>query len=427
VKASRPGQRSVIDTIGRFAAGGARRIARSADLVVDHGHGSYVFARDGARYLDVVSGFGVASLGHAHPEWVKAVVSQAHRLSATPLYTGELAQYLSALAEVLPARLEQTAMFSGGAEAVEVAIRLAQTATGRPRVIAFNGAFHGKTVGVRYTGSRDTDEARAIGPTWLTERGFPACELHDPLTYSACEESAADLIASLAHEDPSLTGAVLVEPVLGTAGNIPPRRRLLRELRELCDQNGWLLILDESITGFGRTGTLFAFEQFAVQPDVLVSGKGLGGGFPVSAVSASQQLWESSCYAAPSATSSSYGGNPLACAAAMATLRIVSEESFLSQVRAVAAHAASRLVDIAARSPRIARTRGIGLMLGFDLIDPHTGDLADPKTCGSVFRACRDRGVLLLADVPRVRLSPPLTLTVAETDELFDVLCAVLA
>ena len=418
--------RALIDTIGRFAAGGPRRIARSADLVVDHARGSYVVATDGTRYLDVVSGFGVASLGHSHPEWVKAVVSQAKRLSATPMYTGELAQYLSALAQVLPERLDQTALFSGGAEAVEVAIRLVQTATGRPGVLTFGGAFHGKTVGVRYVGSLGMEEACSLGPSWLTERDFPACELHDPLTYDQCEESAPDLIAALDNEQVSAIGAVLLEPVLGTAGNIPPRRQLLRELRQTCDQHGWLLILDESITGFGRTGSMFAFEQFAVQPDVLVAGKGLGGGFPVSAVSSSSQLWGSSSFAVPSATSSSYGGNPLACAAAMATLRIVADEDFLGHVRHVASHAASRLVELATRSPRVARPRGIGLMLGFDLVNPDTGALADADACFSVFRACRERGVLLLADVPRVRLSPPLTLSLAETDQLFDVLSAVL-
>jgi 4-aminobutyrate aminotransferase-like enzyme len=426
VRSPDAGPRSLIDTIGRFAAGGPRRIARSADLVVDHARGSYLVATDGTRYLDLVSGFGVASLGHCHPQWVKAVVSQAERLAVTPMYTGELAQYLSALAQVLPPRLDRTALFSGGAEAVEVAVRLAQTATGRPGILTFGGSFHGKTVGVRYVGSLDTQEAGSLGPSWLTERDFPACELHDPLTYGQCEESASDLIAALDDGRTSDIAAVLVEPVLGTAGNIPPRRQLLRELRAACDQHGWLLILDESITGFGRTGSLFAFEQFSVQPDVLVAGKGLGGGFPVSAVSSSSELWGSSCFAVLSATSSSYGGNPLACAAAMATLRIVADEDFLGHVRHVASHAASRLVELAARSRRVARPRGIGLMLGFDLVNPDTGALADADTCSSVFCACRERGVLLLADVPRVRLSPPLTLSLAETDQLFDVLSAVL-
>jgi 4-aminobutyrate aminotransferase-like enzyme len=419
--------RALIDVINRFAAGGPRRIAQSTDLVIDRGSGSYLIATDGSRYLDLVSGFGVASLGHCHPEWVKAVVSQAERLSSTPMYTGELAHYLSAFAAALPERLDQTALFSGGAEAVEVAIRLAQTATGRSGILTFGGAFHGKTVGVRYVGSLETDEARHLAPDWLTEREFPYCELHDPLTYSECEESASDLINAPCEDERSQPiAAVLVEPILGTAGNIPPRRKLLRELRRMCDQHGSLLILDESITGFGRTGSLFAFEQFGVQPDILVSGKGLGGGFPVSAVSSSRELWNSSSFAVASATSSSYGGNPLACAAAMATLDIVDDPEFLGEVCRVASHAAHRLVDLAARSPRVARPRGVGLMLGFDLVDPATGALADTETCAAVFRACRRRRVLLLADVPRVRLTPPLTFTVAEADRLFDVLCAVL-
>ncbi|HEU4701226.1 MAG TPA: aspartate aminotransferase family protein, partial [Conexibacter sp.] len=419
---------SAVEAISRFAGGGARRIAQSADLVLARGQGSYVVSDSGARYLDVISGFGVASLGHCHPEWVEAVVAQAHRLTVTPLHTEELGRYLATLGEALPARLDRSALYSGGAEAVEAAIRLVQTASGRPGVLTFRDGFHGKTSGVRYVGDPGSPEAAVLAPPWLRSAPFPACELHDAAAYPSCEESAADALAAIAvREDLADVGAVLVEPVLGTAGNIPPRRQFLAEQRRLCDERGWLLVLDESITGFGRTGSLFASEHFGVEPDVMVLGKGLGGGFPLSAVCASGDLWASSALGGPSGTSSSYGGNPLACAAGLATLEIVTRREFLRGVRNVADHAAARLRELAAAAPEVARARGVGLMLGFDLVDPATGELAGAERCGEVFRACRDRGVLLLADVPRVRLSPPLTLARAEADELFDVLEAVLA
>lgn len=416
------------EAIGSVAGGGPRRVAESAGIVVTRGQGSYVYSASGSRYLDVISGYGVASLGHGHPRWVNAVIRQARRLTVTPLHTEELALYSTALSRVLLPRLGQVALFSTGAEAVEAAIRLAQTATGRAGILTFTPGFHGKTAAVRYADDPDAPEARLLGPTWLRAATFPACEHHDPVTYTRCQESAADALDVLANRnDLGDIGAVLVEPVLGTAGNIPPRRRFLSELRAVCDERSWLLVLDESITCFGRTGELFAFEYFGVDPDIVVLAKGLGGGFPISAVCASAELWDNSAFRAPSATSSSYGGNPLACAAGLAALEIVTGNGFLEDVRSVADHAALRLQQLARVSDRVALPRGVGLMLGFDLIDPATGALADAEACRAIFRACRDRGVLVLADVPRVRLSPPLTLAREEADELFDVLTEVLA
>lgn len=402
-------------------------MARAAEVVIERGEGTYVYG-NGTRLLDAVSGYGVASLGHSHPHWVEAVTAQAGRLAVTSLYTEELGKYLSALANVLPASLGAIALSSTGAEAVEMAIRLAQTERGRPDILSFHDGFHGKTAAVRYTRDPATTEAATLAPCWMRSAPFPACRRHDAIDYNRCEESVEEEIAVLAaREDLGEVGAVLVEPVLGTAGNIPPKRGFLAALRGLCEERDWLLIYDESITGFGRTGELFAFETFGVAPDVLVLSKGLGGGFPLSAVCAAATLWEGSALSAPSATSSSYGGNPIACAAGIATLEIVTGPGFIEGIRETSARAARRLRRLARSSPRVARARGIGLMLGFDLIDPETGNLAAAAACEDAFRACRDHGALVAANVPRVRLSPPLTVSAAEIDFLFDVLEEVLA
>jgi 4-aminobutyrate aminotransferase-like enzyme len=415
------------DAIRRFGGGGRRRIAQSAELVVDRGQGAYLYGPGGHRLLDAVSGYGVASLGHSHPRWVEAVVAQASRLVVTPLDTEPLAHYLAALGAVLPTSLDQVALFSGGAEAVEVSIRLGQTAGGRPGVLTFRDSFHGKTAAVRYTGDPTALEGRALGVEWMRSAPFPACRLHDAVSYSQCHESPDDALAELAdREDLANVGVVLVEPILGTAGNQPPQRAFLAGLRRLCDAKGWLLIFDESITGFGRLGTLFGFEYFDVEPDILILGKGLGGGFPLSAVCAGTSLWNGSALGVPSGTSSSYGGNPLACAAGFATLEIITEESFLPQVREVSARMALRLRELAERSPSVSMPRGVGLMLGFDLVDPATQAPAGPDRCREVFRACRDHGLILATDVPRVRISPPLTLGLEEAEEIFDVLGEVL-
>ncbi len=345
----------------------------------------------------------------------------------TSLYTSELGSYLSALAGLLPSSLSDVALSSTGTEAVEMALRLGQTAVGKSGVLSFYDGFHGKTAAVRYTRNPQTTEAAALAPSWMHSAPFPACREHDAFDYTSCEESASDEIAALRERgDLDDVGVVLVEPVLGTAGNIPPKRPFPKALRDLCDECGWLLIYDESITGFGRTGELFAFEAFGADPDILVLSKGLGGGFPLSAVCAPSTLWQASALSAPSATSSSYGGNPIACAAGVATLEIVTGPGFIDGVKATAELAAQRLRQLAHGSARVARPRGIGLMLGFDLVDRETGELATGPECEDVFRSCRDRGLLVAANVPRVRLSPPLTVTAAEIDFLFDVLEEVL-
>jgi 4-aminobutyrate aminotransferase-like enzyme len=423
---TRPSQ-LVRERIARFSGGAGRRIATSADVVVDHGRGSYIYDTAGGSYLDVISGYGVAALGHCHPRWVEAITEQASRLAVTPLHTNGLADYLTALSGVLPQPLAQIALFTTGAEAVEAALRLTQTASTRQDVLAFHDGFHGKTVGVRYAGDSTSGEALALRPAWMKTAEFPTCEHHGAADYHLCEESASTVLEQIASRvDLGNVGTVLVEPILGTAGNLPPKKPFLKGLRALCDERGWLLAFDESITGFGRTGRLFAFEYFGVLPDVVILGKGLGGGFPLSAVCASPAIWDCSAYRAPSAASSTHGGNPLACAAGLATLEILAEESFLAHVSETAGRAAGRLRDLAQSSERVDRSRGVGLMLGFDLIDPDSGEFATPEVCASIFRGCRDRGVLVLADVPRVRLSPPLTVTPAEIDRLFDVLGQVL-
>ncbi|HET7443904.1 MAG TPA: aspartate aminotransferase family protein [Solirubrobacterales bacterium] len=401
---------------------------RSTGIVVSKGQGSYLFGDGGERYLDAVSGFGVASLGHSHPRWVEAVVAQADRLVVNPFYGPELAEYVSALSGVLPPKLGQVALYSGGAEAVESAIRLAQTFKGRPGIVTFSPGFHGKTtVGVRYSSNPTSTEALSLAPDWFRVLPFPACEAHDAVSYSGCRESADETLAQLCRRpDLDDVGTVLVEPILGTSGNVPPRRGFLPELRRLCDERGWILIFDELITGFGRTGKLFAFEEFAATPDILVLGKGIGGGFPLSAVCAAGELWDGSALAFPASTSSSFGGNPLACAAGLATLEILTDDDFLAQVCTVAGVAAQRLRELAAASPRVSRPRGAGLMLGFDLVNPATGSLASGDECLVTFRACRDRGLLILADVPRVRISPPLTISESEVHLLFDLLSEVL-
>lgn len=415
---------TVQDTIRRYSGGGPRRIAENAGLVVTHGEGNHLVAADGRRYLDFATAMGVAAFGHGHPAISRAIAEQAGRLTATVLHTPEHAAYLEALAGILPAGLDRTALYSGGTEAVEVAVRLAQSVTGRRHLVSFTTGFHGKSTGLRYTGDRYADERRWLGIDWVHSVAYPECTGHDAVAYPGCEDTGAAAVAELDRLAATLDGgvaAVIVEPILGTAGNRPPERHFLRELSRLTRERGWLLIADESITGFGRLGVPFATEWFAVEPDILVLGKAIGGGFPLSGVAAGSALWDASLFAEPSATSSSYGANPLACAAGLAVVGILEADGFLAGVRSVGARMAEGLRRLEAGSPYVTRSRGVGLMLGFDLVDPATGELAGKDLAQRLFLACLDAG-LLVAQVPGVRLNAPLTLSMAEADQAIEAL-----
>jgi 4-aminobutyrate aminotransferase / (S)-3-amino-2-methylpropionate transaminase / 5-aminovalerate transaminase len=418
-----------MNTIRRFGGGGPRRIAENAGLVVTHGDANFLVEQSGRRILDLATAMGVGAFGHGHPRISRAIAEQQGRLSATVLHTPEHAAYLEALAAILPYGLDRTALYSGGTEAVEVAVRLAQSVTGRRHLVSFTTGFHGKSTGLRYTGHRYADERAWLGIDWVHDVGYPECLEHDAVDYPSCEDTGETALAELDTLAASLEGglaAVIVEPILGTAGNRPPERRFLHGLRRLCDERGWLLIADESITGMGRLGEMFAVEWFGVKPDILVLGKAVGGGFPLSGVAAASETWDRSLFAEPSATSSSYGANPVACAAGLAVLETIREDRILDNVGSTGARLARGLRELAAASPYVRHPRGVGLMLGFDLVDPATGELAGKDLAQRLFTAILDRDVLL-AQVPAVRVNAPLTLTAEEADlaltALWDALC----
>lgn len=420
--------RTVPDLIRRYGGGGPRRIAENAGLVITHGRGSFLVDDRGRDYLDLATAMGVAAIGHGHPVWSQAIADQAQRLAACVLHTPEQSRYLEALAAVLPPGVDRTALYSGGAEAVEVALRLAQSVTGRRHVISFTAGFHGKTAGTRYTGRRFADERAWLGLDWVHDVAYPECTDHDAVTYPECQDAGGQALSALDAYAADLDGgvaAVIVEPILGTAGNRPPERLFLPALRDLCSRRGWLLIVDESITGFGRLGTLFASAHFGVQPDILILGKAMGGGFPLSGVAAPSALWDNSLFAEPSATSSSYGANPVACAAGLAVLEIVQADGFLENVRSVGARLGEGLRRLEAESPYVARSRGVGLMLGFDLVDPESGALAGAELAQRLFLAMLEEG-LLVAQVPGVRLNAPLTLSAGEADRALEAMTAAL-
>lgn len=354
------------------------------DTALVRGDGACVWDADGAEYLDLTAAHGVAALGHAHPRVADAVAKQAGALvSCQDAFPNDVrASYLSRLARFLPSGLDRVFLCNSGTEAVEAAIKLARLSTGRTRVIAARGAFHGRTLG-------------SLSATWRAEYRKGVEPLVPDFEHVAFGDVEA-VDAALTHDH----AAVLLEVVQGEGGVHAASAEFLRRVRELCDERGALLILDEVQTGFGRTGRTFACERRGVTPDLLCMGKAMAGGVPMGGVAAGPRV------AAPPAGShgSTFGGNPLACAAALATLDVIEAEGLVERSDRLGAAWIEDLRAIDSRAIR--EVRGEGLMVAVEL----------RARVAPVLDALARRGVLALSAGPRVlRFLPPLLI---ERDQL---------
>src|SRR5581483_6016946 len=322
-----PRSRAVVERERPLLAPGIQAISTLAGLAFAGGEGAVLEDLDGNRFIDFVAGIGVASIGHGHPALAAALASQAALLTSGSFASEARASLLERIAGEMARAgfpsLRRTQLYSGGAEAVESALRLARAYTGRHEVISFWGGFHGKTGGV--LGLMGSDFKSGLGP-------FPPGQLVAPhpdpfrrgLDERACLDELRALVRASASGGPA---AILIEPMQGTAGNVIPPPGWLASVKALAREHGALLIADEMITGFGRTGRRFACEHFAVEPDILTFGKGVAGGYPVSGlVTTDAIVARADPWSRPSHSSSSYGGSPLACAAADAVTRVIAEE-----------------------------------------------------------------------------------------------------
>jgi acetylornithine/succinyldiaminopimelate/putrescine aminotransferase len=362
-------------------------------LEIERAEGVWMYGPDGRRYLDLISGIGVSNVGHRHPRVLQAIQGQLDKYLHLMVY-GELvqappAELAQALHQTLPAELDNVYFTNSGTEAVEGALKLAKRATGRTELISAANAYHGSTQGaLSVTGSESFK--RSFRPLLPDVRHL---RYNDP----------ADL-ALISRR----TAAVIVETVQGEAGVRVPENDYLRQLRHRCDEVGALLILDEIQCGFGRTGTFWAFEQFGVVPDILLTAKGMGGGMPIGAFIARRELMQVFKTDPILGHLTTFGGHPVSCAAALATLRVIQEEKLLANVAAKAARFRRQLVH-----PAIRQVRGLGLLMAVEF-----DSFAVLKPI--IDRALAHEGVLtdwfLFCD-NALRLAPPLTITEAEIDE----------
>jgi 4-aminobutyrate aminotransferase len=364
-------------------------LPRAYPLVPRRGSGSVVEDVDGNRFLDVNAGIAVASTGHAHPEVVEAIRRQAGELlhySASDFYLPIYSEVCEELDRIAPfAENARSFLTNSGTEAVEGAIKLARYATGRQYVIAMLGGFHGRSYGsVSLTASKAKYRA-GFGPL------LPGVEHTHFGDFEHLEQVLFKRLVS-----PAEVAAIVVEPILGEGGYVLPPDGWFPYLRELCDRHGILLVADEVQSGMGRTGKLWAIQHFGVEPDILLAGKGIASGMPLGAMIARERLmtWEIGAHG------STYGGNPLSCAAALATLRLI-ENGLMDNAREIGAVLLDGLRQMQGRHAAIREVRGLGLMIGVELAD-HDAMLA-------VEHAAFRRGLLVLGCGDSViRISPPL-------------------
>ena len=394
--------------IARDRAVTSTSLARVHPLVPQRASGCVIEDVDGNRFLDFNAGIAVTATGHCHPAVVAAIEEQSRNLIHycssdwyVPSYT-ELCERLAAVAPVRGAA--RVFLGNSGTEAVEAAIKLARHATGRPNLIAFRGAFHGRTLGsLSLTASKARYRA-GFGPL------LPGV-FHAP--YGEPGGVERTVFAGLSRPDD--VAAIFVEPIQGEGGYVVPPSGWLAELRALCDAHGIVLVVDEVQSGVGRTGRMWATEHEGVEPDVLLAGKGLASGLPLSAVIARADLmrWE------PGMHGSTFGGNPVACAAALATLDLV-QHGLMAAAAESGAYLRARLEELAVSHHVIRDVRGRGLMLGVEL--------PDHDAAVHVEQSAFQRGLIVLtAGEATVRLSPPLVVSRAEIDTAVDILDAVLA
>ena len=398
---------------------------RDYPFVMSHGRGTEVWDVDGNRFLDFASGIAVCATGHAHPAVVEAVQKAAAKfLHISSDYWHEnftgLAERLSQIAPV--GEPGMSFVCQSGTEAVEGAIKLARYVTGRPRFIGFLGGFHGRTMGsLSFTSSKYTQQ-KGFAPTMPGVTHVPYPNTYRPLLAGADQGKAVlDYIRMLFERNvpPTEVAAILVEPLQGEGGYLVPPDGFLQGLRAICDEHGILMICDEVQSGIGRTGRMFCVEHSGVHPDIVTSAKGLGSGLPIGAVIARRSVMEKWGRGAHGNT---YGGNPVTCAAAIATIDLV-RGGFMDNAAKMGEYFMGKLRGMARDYPCIGEVRGRGLMIGMELIDPGP-DRAPARTlCDAMVTRGYHNGIILLScGVSTLRFMPPLNVSAGEIDEAVEIL-----
>lgn len=392
----------------------ARGVSTTHPLFIDRGEGAAVWDTDGRRYIDFVGGIGTLAVGHAHPKVAAAIAEQASRLTHTCFQVAMYEPYV-AVAEALNRRVpgrdpKKTLLVSTGAEATENAVKIAREYTRRPAVIAFTHGYHGRTLLALSMTGKNAPYKQHFGPFCSEIYHSPFPYEHHGITTQRALAALDDVFEGTVA--PDRVAAIIVEPVLGEGGFVPAPPAFLHELRRITRERGIVLIVDEIQTGFGRTGTFFACEQYDLEPDLVTVAKSLAGGLPLAAVTGTAEIMDAP---GPGGLGGTFAGNPVACAAALATFEIM-DEAFLARAREIGVRITATLRALQERFAQIEDVRGLGPMTAMELA----------SGAERIVDEARERGLLLLLAGKRnvVRILVPLVIDDAQLNEGLDALIA---
>ncbi|MBI2762666.1 MAG: aspartate aminotransferase family protein [Chloroflexi bacterium] len=393
-----------------------------------HGVGHRLYDTSGKAYLDFANGIAVTALGHAHPAVTAAIHAQVDRLigpTGAIGYSEPVVRLVDRLAATLPDPIDSIFLLNSGSEAIDGAMKLARRVSGRPVIIGFAGAFHGRTYGATSITSSSPNYRRGYEPLLpsIYLAPFPSVwREFDGDEDRATEVSLQRLRTMFAGVVPASTvAAIFIEPIQGEGGYLPAPTSFLRGLRELCDEHGILLVADEIQTGYGRTGAMWAFERAGIVPDVVCIAKAIANGLPLSAIATSRDLQERWGRGAHGST---YGGNPVACAAALAVLETIESEGLVANAAARGAELTAGLSRLQAEDERIGDVRGPGLMVGVELVSDRASKKADGALVDRLVARAADLGLLILAcgvEHQVVRWIPPIDASRAEIAEALEI------
>ncbi|MBB6255378.1 4-aminobutyrate--2-oxoglutarate transaminase [Nitrospirillum iridis] len=419
------------DLLARRTAAVPRGVAHATAIYADRADNALLWDVDGRRYIDFAGGIAVLNTGHRHPRVMAAAAAQMERFTHSAFQVAAYEPYV-ALAERLNALAPfsgpaKTVFFTTGAEAVENAVKIARVATGRSGVIAFTGAFHGRTLLTSALTGKVNPYKKDAGP-------MPPEVWHLPFPIPHHGTTVADALKALdylfrADVGPERIAAFILEPVQGEGGFNPAPPELLRELRRLCDAHGILLIADEVQAGFGRTGRMFGIEHTGVEPDLVTIAKSLAGGFPLSGVIGRAAIMDT---VAPGGMGGTYGGNPVACAAALAVLDVIQDDGLLARADALGGRIKARLETLRNRNDilPIGAIRGPGAMVAFEIFKERGGVDPDPDATRQVTARALELGLILLSCGVHgnvIRILAPLTIPDAQLDAGLNILAQALA
>jgi 4-aminobutyrate aminotransferase len=425
IKTDLPGPKAR-ELLARDALVDSPSYPRDYPFVMSHGKGAQVWDVDGNRFLDFAAGIAVCSTGHSHPAVVKAIKDAADRflhISSDYWHEGQV-RLAERMNELSPMKVPVMSFFAqSGTESVEAALKLARYVTGRGRFIGFLGGFHGRTMGsLAFTSSKYTQQ-KGFFPAMAGVTHVPYPNGYRPLFAGADQGRAVlryieDVL--FVHNVPaSEVAAILVEPIQGEGGYLVPPDGFLSGLRELCDRHGILLIFDEVQSGIGRTGKMFAAQHWGVEPDIMTLAKGLGSGMPIGMMVAKRSIMQKWSRGAHGNT---FGGNPLCCAAALATLDLV-EREYCANAGKVGDYFMKKLQRLAGQYAVIGEVRGKGLMLGMELVTDPVSKTPAKKLCDALITRAFHKGLILLScGQSTVRFMPPLMITEADVDEAVELL-----